>query len=698
MTRFLSAMRAERERVLINLALVVLGVALVALYRAGLHAHSPKEIGWFTRLALIQGALYTLAAWLTLRARPARSTLIIALVFAALFQLSILFAPRYLSDDIYRYIWDGRVQAAGINPYRYIPADESLTRLRDEAIYPHINRRDYAPTIYPPVAEIIFLLTTRISESVTWMKATMVAFEAVACWALLTLLASFGYPRQRILIYAWHPLVVWEFAGSGHLDAIAVAFIALALVAYRRDRQLTTGCALACATLVKLFPLALLPALWRRGSWRTPAAFALTVLVCYAPYLSVGVRGVLGFLPGYAAEQGMQSGWRYYLLAVARKLFGAGEVPTALFLVCALMLLAGLALWVFVRKEARADVYVRGALLLAASFTVLLSPHFPWYFAWLVPFLCLVPCAPVFYLTVASFVLYWTWIGDSPDQLFIINSCLYPPCFLLAAFAWWTRRSRLWSITRRTNNANAPVASAHATDAAISTMSHVSVVIPAHNEEETIAEVVRAVPRHIASEVIVVDNDSADRTAERALEAGARVVRETRRGYGSACYAGLRSVAPDCEIVVFLDGDGSDYPEELGRLVAPILRGTHDFVISSRLRGRREPGSMYFTQVLAGHMTGLLLRFIYGVRYTDMGPFRAIRRSALEQLGMREMTYGWPLEMQMRAARARLRMLEVPVNYRRRAGGASKISGTVRGTFKAAARILFTLARIAVSD
>src|SRR5215210_6161102 len=141
MTRFRSAVRADRARALTNLALVLLGSALLALYRAGLHAGSPKEIGWFTRLALIQGALYTLAVWLTLRARPARSTLVIALVFAALFRLSILFAPPYLSDDIYRYIWDGRVQATGTNPYRYIPADESLARLRDEAIYTHINRR-----------------------------------------------------------------------------------------------------------------------------------------------------------------------------------------------------------------------------------------------------------------------------------------------------------------------------------------------------------------------------------------------------------------------------------------------------------------------------------------------------------------------------------------------------------------------------
>jgi len=224
----------------------------------------------------------------------------------------------------------------------------------------------------------------------------------------------------------------------------------------------------------------------------------------------------------------------------------------------------------------------------------------------------------------------------------------------------------------------------------------VSVVIPALNEEATIADVVRAVPRQIASDVIVVDNGSDDRTVERAREAGARVVQESRRGYGSACYAGVRALAADCEIVVFIDGDGSEYPELMGKLVEPILEGTHDFVLGSRLRGRREPGSMSFAQVFAGRLIGLLLRALYGIHYTDMGPFRAIRRDALLGLALRELTYGRPLKMQMRAARTRLRILEVPVDYRRRTGGKSKISGTIRGTILAGTRILMTLARIAL--
>jgi glycosyltransferase involved in cell wall biosynthesis len=228
-------------------------------------------------------------------------------------------------------------------------------------------------------------------------------------------------------------------------------------------------------------------------------------------------------------------------------------------------------------------------------------------------------------------------------------------------------------------------------------MSNVSVVIPALNEEEPIANVVRecfatGVPR----EIIVVDNGSTDGTADRAGEAGARVVSEPTPGYGRACAAGVRVISPECDIVVFLDGDGSDCPEFMNQLIDPIVRGSHDFVIGSRTRGKREPRSMNMQQIFAGRLAGWLLSILYGVRYTDMSPFRAIRRDALDQLSMREKTYGWNLEMQMRAARAGLRILEIPVNHRCRAGGVSKVSGTLRGTFVAGTRILATLARIAL--
>jgi glycosyltransferase involved in cell wall biosynthesis len=226
----------------------------------------------------------------------------------------------------------------------------------------------------------------------------------------------------------------------------------------------------------------------------------------------------------------------------------------------------------------------------------------------------------------------------------------------------------------------------------------VCVVIPALNEEEPIADVVRSVlATGIPREVIVVDNGSTDRTAERARDAGARVVRAPR-GYGRACAAGVAALPRECEIVVFLDGDGSDCPELMERLVRPIAQGEQDFVIGSRTRGQRERGSMNAQQIASGYFAGFMVWLRYGVRYTDMCPFRAIRRTALDSLGMREQTYGWNLEMQMRAARAKLRILEVPVDHRCRTGGESKVSGTLRGTFVAGSRILATLLRVALES
>jgi glycosyltransferase involved in cell wall biosynthesis len=221
----------------------------------------------------------------------------------------------------------------------------------------------------------------------------------------------------------------------------------------------------------------------------------------------------------------------------------------------------------------------------------------------------------------------------------------------------------------------------------------VAVVIPTLNEEEAIGGVLAAIPAGIANEIIVADSGSRDLTVERAREAGARIVSETRRGYGRACHAGAQA-ARDSDIIVFLDGDGSDCPELMPLLIEPILRGEYDFVIGSRARGEREPGSMSAHQLIAGYLFGAAVRLLYGAHYTDMCPFRAVRREALFALGMREMTYGWNLEMQMRAARARLRILEVPVAHRRRAGGTSKVSGSFSGTLKASWRIATTFVRI----
>ena len=362
--------------------LVLLGCALVVLYRAGVGASGVSGIRFFMKVAFVQSAIYLVAAWIVTRARPSNSTLLIAIVFAVLFRLSILFAPPYLSDDIYRYVWDGRVQAAGINPYRYIPAAPELAQLRDDTIYPKINRREIAHTIYPPVAQVVFLLTTRISESVVWMKLTMVIFEMVTIWAIAALLNLLGRPRQLVLLYAWHPLCVWEFAGSGHVDAIAIAFIALAFLAWQKRSDLGAGFLLACATLVKLFPVVLVPAMLKRGRWTIAPVFAATIIVGYLAYLSVGPRAVVGSVPVYTKEMGVNSGQQFYALSVVHKLFG-WQLPSIAYMIATVVVMSAIGIWVLLRSTKTED-YLKHAMLLATATTVLFVPHFSWYFCWLV--------------------------------------------------------------------------------------------------------------------------------------------------------------------------------------------------------------------------------------------------------------------------------------------------------------------------
>jgi glycosyltransferase involved in cell wall biosynthesis len=217
----------------------------------------------------------------------------------------------------------------------------------------------------------------------------------------------------------------------------------------------------------------------------------------------------------------------------------------------------------------------------------------------------------------------------------------------------------------------------------------VSVIIPALNEQDSIGLVIRDIPKDVADEIIVVDNGSADNTAMVAEKAGARVVRESERGYGAACLKGIAS-AREPDIIVFLDGDYSDYPEEMGLVVAPIAQGTADLVIGSRISGG-DGKSVLPPQAYWGNMLAtLLIRMLYGHSFTDLGPFRAIRCSALTQLDMQDRNFGWTIEMQIKAVKQGLSIVEVPVRYRTRIGK-SKVSGTFSGAIKAGVKIFYTV-------
>jgi alpha-1,6-mannosyltransferase len=423
--------------------LLACAAALLGLTLLGLDLQRRDDIAAFVAAALAQAAIYLLSVGLVWNAAASRRLLVMIFIVAVLLRLPVLLAAPYLSTDIYRYVWDGRVEAAGINPYRYIPVDPHLKKLRDPQVFPRINRNNYAPTIYPPAAEAIFFLVTRVSQSLLAMKAAMVGFEAITMFLLLRLLGNADLPLGRILVYAWHPLPIWEFAGSGHIDAAMIAFVVLALWTRWHGNGGLTGMALAGAALTKLYPALLLPALYRRWEWRMPTVFATVAVLAYVPFLGVGWR-VLGFLPGYAREEGFTAaGPGFYPWSLLQTMPAFARLPAIVYIAGAAALLAALGFAiVFARR--RAGDEIAGAALLAGALMLLLSPHYPWYFTWLIVFACLAPLLSVLWVTNASFLLYLVPVGSQlvpSEHRLLVESVIYGPFAVLGVRDLWHHRT-----------------------------------------------------------------------------------------------------------------------------------------------------------------------------------------------------------------------------------------------------------------
>ena len=437
-----------------NLALILFGALLVYFCRLGNIEADHYVIG-FSAVAFSQAILFTAALWAILTQPTNRYTFAIIIAFAVACRLVLLFHAPFLSSDVYRYIWDGRVQAAHINPYRYVASDPHLKFLVDDKIFPHMNRRDYAHTIYPPGAQFFYLLITRISESITWMKTAMVGFEVLTCWALLDLLRDLNLRREYLLIYAWNPLLLWEVASSGHMDAMAIAFMTFALLFRLRNQPLLTGLALGMATLTKLYPIILLPALFRRGqrdAWKMPLYCAALIAFGYACYGSVGSM-VLGFLPNYVQEEGMKSGSRYFLLTLTRNLTHIQSIPTAAYLAFCALIFAGLSIWAYRRPKNSHDhptAFIPSAFNLASALMLLFSPHYPWYFLWIIPFTVLIPYVPAIFYITACFFLYTTEFAAPGPKMYYMNEWLYGTLLVVVAADWARRR---WMPVRETNPA-----------------------------------------------------------------------------------------------------------------------------------------------------------------------------------------------------------------------------------------------------
>ena len=436
-------------------ALAGLGGILLVLTVAGRLLHLPRidvallpaQRETVVGLLVVAGAIYLAAVFVVLRHGFSRHALWIVLGVAAVMRLGFVLDHPVLSSDIYRYVWDGQVQKAGINPYRYLPTDPALAKLRDRDVFPFINRAGYAHTIYPPAAQVIFATIGEVTSSVTGMKIAMVAFEALACWCLLQLLAIAQMPAERVLIYAWNPLAQWSFSYDGHVDAAAIGLLALALLLRARRRFGAAGAALAAAGLVKFFPLVVAPAFVRDGKfWRPALAGTLVIALLYGLYASVGTQ-VLGFMSGYDAEEGLTNGTGIWLLSGLSALNDNTDLVNLpddfgkYYLIAAALLMAILGIWMARRrlKAGEIDVVVlcRDAAVLAACALVAISPHFPWYFAWLALPAVIAPLWSVIWLSVAPVILYL----DPGNEHTLWGSFIYVPAIALTGFELWKSRN-----------------------------------------------------------------------------------------------------------------------------------------------------------------------------------------------------------------------------------------------------------------
>jgi alpha-1,6-mannosyltransferase len=345
----------------------------------------------------------------------------------------LLFDPL-LSSDIFRYVWDGRVQAAGINPYRHFPAHDAVAHLRDATIFPEINRPDYAVTIYPPVAEFFFLIVTRIGENVTVMRLALLGCEAVSVTLIMLFLRRMERSTTRVVAYFWHPLPIWEIANSGHVDALAVALMLLGLWVALTGRAMRGAVLIALGMLVKPYVAPALAPLWRPWDWKMPLIVIAIIALCYLPYLSVG-WGVFGFLTkGYLTEEGIVSGNDLWLLSVWRLAFGAHRGDLIAYSAVAALILLFMALSAGRRPNRTIASSLADTNMLLLVVLLLLSPNYPWYFLAIVPFVALCGNAPTWVLSIGALLLTDEVRWDFQIPKLVVKSILFGGCLL--AYAW----------------------------------------------------------------------------------------------------------------------------------------------------------------------------------------------------------------------------------------------------------------------
>jgi hypothetical protein len=395
----------------------------------------------FIALTIAAGLLTAVATGLAGRVPAGRALWLIFGLGIALRAYVLLFDPL-LSSDIYRYVWDGRVQAAGINPYRYVPADEALAFLRDGAIFPHINRATTAVTIYPPVAQFFFFIVTRIGESVTVMRLALLGCEAVIVALIVLLLRRVNRPVTCVIGYLWHPLPLWEIANSGHVDALMVALMLLGLWIGLTGQALRGAVVITISALVKPYTAPVLAAIWRPWDLKMPLIVIATVVLCYLPYLSVG-WGVFGFLTqGYLNEEGIVAGNDLWPLAVWRLVFGEHRCDVVAYVVLAALILLVMGLAVARSSDRAVASRVADINMLLLMTLLLLSPNYPWYFLVIAPFVALCGSAPTWVVSIGALLLSEQLDWDFYIPRMVTKSLLFGGLLLAWALVAWGPRMR----------------------------------------------------------------------------------------------------------------------------------------------------------------------------------------------------------------------------------------------------------------
>jgi alpha-1,6-mannosyltransferase len=419
--------------------LTAIGAIIVGLTLATPFAFESFGDNAFMALTIPAGLL-TIAATAQAERTPTTRALWLILGVAIGLRAYVLLFDPLLSSDIYRYVWDGKVQATGINPYRYVPADPALASLRDGTIFPHINRATTAVTIYPPVAQFFFLIVTRIGENVTLMRLALVGCETVTVVIIALFLRRMNQPVTRVVAYLWHPLPLWEIASSGHVDALMLALMLLGLWIALSGHALRGAALIAFSVLVKPYVAPVLAGIWRPWDLKMPLVVIAIITLCYLPYLSVG-WGVLGFLTqGYLREEGISEGNDLWPLALWRLVFGEhhGDVVFYVAMAALVLLLAGLAVARSGDRPIASRLADINRLLLLTL--LLLSPNYPWYFLAVTPFVALCGSLPNWFVSIAALLLTEQLDWDFYIPRMVTKSILFGGLVLAWAFATWRSR------------------------------------------------------------------------------------------------------------------------------------------------------------------------------------------------------------------------------------------------------------------